>query len=222
MRFGSYLAAFALTLLVFTSFDTVQSASAQAVVPEEATTCAFSAWTSNKKPFIEVRGEPSDAAKIVGQIPTVSDAAEAQYAYSIYFDVKEARDGWLKIANASDAYNKESDDYVPREIYEGEGWIRSDEATIGIQSARGFLKPETESERLLDIGSDWLTEMGQINNILACREDWLLLDYTLLRKRLPSEQLVELSSGEQSIGRAWFRGLCSNAETTCDMKSVDP
>lgn len=197
------------------------AADAQPEIPAAATTCGFGAWTNGDKPSIEVREAPSADAKLLGHIPTGSKAGEAEYAYSIGFDVLEARDGWLKIANASDAYNEESDDYVPREVYNGEGWIQSDEAKVGIQSARGYVKPDLQSERLIDIGSDWLTEMGRINNILACHEDWVLLDYTVLRKRMADEELIDLASSEQPTGRAWFRGLCSNAETTCDMKSVD-
>jgi hypothetical protein len=207
--------------IVLASASMSFAAGNQAEVPAGATSCAFSAWTNGEKPLIEVRETPSADAKLLGHIPTGSKAGEAEYAYSIDFDVLEALDGWLKIANASDAYNEESDDYVPREVYKGEGWIKSDEAKVGIQSARGFLKPDPQSERLLDIGSDWLTEMGRINNILACHEDWVLLDYTVLRKRMAGEELVDLAGNDQRTGRAWFRGLCSNAETTCDMKSVD-
>lgn len=224
MRVRSLLIPFvlvpALSIALF-STTLANGAGTLAEVPAGATSCAFNAWTNNDKTLIEVRAAPSADAQLVGQIPTVSAAGEAEYAYSISFDVLEAKDGWLKIANASDVYNEESDDYVPREVYKGEGWIKSDEAKVGIQSARGFRKPDPQSERLLDIGSDWLTEMGRINNILACNEDWVLLDYTVLRKRMAGEELVELASDEQLAGRAWFRGLCSNAETTCDMKSVD-
>lgn len=221
MRFRPLLAVFALSLPMLLQIVPTQAAGNQAEAPAGATSCAFSAWTNNDKAAIEVREAPSTDAKLLGQIPTGSKVGEAEYAYSIGFDVLEAKDGWLKIANASDVYNEESDDYVPREVYKGEGWIKSDEARVGIQSARGFLMPDPQSERLLDIGSDWLTEMGRINNILACNEDWVLLDYTVLRKRMAGEELVELASDERLTGRAWFRGLCSNAETTCDMKSVD-
>lgn len=207
--------------LVLTLTPACFAADSEPQVPAGTTSCAFGAWTNGEKPSIEVREAPSADAKLLGHIPTGSSSGEAEYAYSIGFDVLAARDGWLKIANASDAYNEESDDYVPRAVYNGEGWIKSDEAKVGVQSGQGFLNPDPQSERLLDIGSDWLTEMGQINNILACNEDWILLDYTVLRKRMAGEELVELASKDQRTGRAWFRGLCSNAETTCDMKSVD-
>ncbi|HWT62481.1 MAG TPA: hypothetical protein VN150_07825 [Ochrobactrum sp.] len=224
MHIRSFFISFALVPALSSGlFSTTfaNGAGSQAEVPQGPTACAFSAWTNDDKASIEVRAAPSGDSKLVGHIPTVSTDQEAEYAYSISFDVLETQDGWLKIANASDAYNEESDDYVPRTVYKGEGWIKSDAAKVGIQSARGFLKPDPESERLLDIGSDWLTDMGRINNILACHENWVLIDYTVLRKRMPGEELVELASNEQLTGRAWFRGLCSNAETTCDMKSVD-
>jgi len=118
MRARSLLIPFALVpALSIALFSTTlaNGAGTQAEVPAGATSCAFNAWTNNDKASIEVRAAPSADAQIVGQIPTVSAAGEAEYAYSISFDVLEAKDGWLKITNASDAYNEESDDYVPRE-----------------------------------------------------------------------------------------------------------
>ncbi|MFP3624878.1 hypothetical protein SB771_37010, partial [Burkholderia sp. SIMBA_051] len=69
--------------------------------------------------------------------------------------------------------------------------------------------------------SDWLTEMGKIQGIRACHEDWVLLDYLVDRKRSPQDEIVERAKGERLAGRAWFRGLCDVQETTCDMNSVD-
>ncbi|WP_258128878.1 hypothetical protein [Achromobacter anxifer] len=199
------------------------AAGSQAAIPEGPTTCNFGAWTNYlSKPAIEVRDAPSANARIVGKLPTVGAAGEPEYAYSITFDVIAAQNGWLKIANASDDYNEAEDESrAPRKFHKGEGWIRSGDARIGIQSGRGYLKPDPKSKRLLDLGSNWLTEMGTINGILACHQDWVLLDYTVERKRLPDEQLAELAKDERSTGRAWFRGLCSSQETSCDMKSVD-
>ncbi len=209
--------------LVLLSTTAAVAAGPQAAVPEGPTTCNFGAWTNYlRKPAIEVRDAPSAEARILGKLPTAEAAGEPEYSYSITFDVIAARNGWLKIANASDAYNEAEDESrAPRKFHKGEGWIRSGDARIGIQSGRGYLKPDAQSARLLDLGSNWLTEMGRIDGILACHQDWVLLDYTVERKRLPDEQLVELAEGERSTGRAWFRGLCSSQETTCDMKSVD-
>mgnify|MGYP000980185764 CR=1 FL=1 len=117
-----------------------------------------------------------------GAAPTKPAAGEPEYSYSVTFDVKQAQDGWLRIANASDAYNEEEyPERAPRKLYKGEGWIRADDARVGIQSARGYAKPDAASQRLVDLGSDWLTEMGKIQGIRACHESWVLLDYLVDR-----------------------------------------
>ncbi|WP_348995401.1 hypothetical protein ABFG95_02355 [Achromobacter sp. HNDS-1] len=218
-RLTASIAALTLALL---AAPPVIAASAQAEAPAGATTCAFSAWANYDKPSITVRDAPSASAKALGQIPARPAAGEPEYSYSVTFDVKEARDGWLRIANASDAYNEEEyPERAPRKLYKGEGWIRADDARVGIQSARGYAWPDAASQRLVDLGSDWLTEMGKIQGIRACHEDWVLLDYLVDRKRSPQDEIVERAKGEQLAGRAWFRGLCDVQETTCDMKSVD-
>ncbi|WP_238890970.1 hypothetical protein [Achromobacter insuavis] len=211
-----------IAILALFAAPAVMAANPQAEAPAGATSCAFGAWANYEKPSITVRDAPSANAKALGQIPTKPVAGEPEYSYSVTFDVKQAQDGWLKIANASDAYNEEEfPDRAPRKVYKGEGWIRADEARIGIQSARGYLKPDAASQRLVDLGSDWLTEMGRIQGIRACHEAWVLLDYLVDRKRSPTDEIVERAKGEQLAGRAWFRGLCDVQETTCDMKSVD-
>lgn len=200
----------------------VIAAASRAEAPNGATACAFSAWANYDKPSITVRDTPSANARALGQIPTKPAAGEPEYSYSVTFDVKQAQDGWLKIANASDAYNEEEfPDQARRTVYQGEGWIRADDARVGIQSARGYLKPDAASPRLVDLGGDWLTEVGKIQGIRACHEDWVLLDYLVDRKRSPQDDIVERAKGEQLAGRAWFRGLCEAQETSCDMKSVD-
>lgn len=211
-----------IAILALLAAPAAMAANPQAEAPAGSTTCAFGAWANYEKPSITVREAPSANAKALGQIPTKPAAGEPEYAYSVTFDVKQAQDGWLKIANASDAYNEEAfPDQAPRKVYKGEGWIRADDAHVGIQSARGYLKPDAASQRLVDLGSDWLTEMGKIQGIRACHENWVLLDYLVDRKRSPQDEIVERAKGEQLAGRAWFRGLCDVQETTCDMKSVD-
>jgi len=184
-RLTASIAALTLALL---AAPPVIAASAQAEAPAGATTCAFSAWANYDKPSITVRDAPSASAKALGQIPAKPAAGEPEYSYSVTFDVKEARDGWLRIANASDAYNEEEyPERAPRKLYKGEGWIRADDARVGIQSARGYAKPDAASQRLVDLGSDWLTEMGKIQGIRACHESWVLLDYLVDRKRSPKD-----------------------------------
>lgn len=211
-----------IAILALFAAPAAMAANPQAEAPAGATSCAFGAWANYEKPSITVRDAPSANAKALGQIPTKPAAGEPEYSYSVTFDVKQAQDGWLRIANASDAYNEEEyPERAPRKLYKGEGWIRADDARVGIQSARGYAKPDAASQRLVDLGSDWLTEMGKIQGIRACHESWVLLDYVVDRKRSPKDEIVERPKGEQLAGRAWFRGLCDVQETSCDMKSVD-
>ncbi|OCZ68673.1 hypothetical protein A7P25_12875 [Achromobacter xylosoxidans] len=218
-RLTASIAALTLALL---AAPPVIAAASQADAPAGPTACAFSAWANYEKPSITVREAPSADAKALGQIPAKPVAGEPEYSYSVTFDVKEARDGWLRIANASDAYNEEEyPERAPRKLYKGEGWILADDARVGIQSARGYARPDAASQRLVDLGSDWLTEMGKIKGIRACHEEWVLLDYLVDRKRSPQDDIVARAKGEQLAGRAWFRGLCEAQETSCDMKSVD-
>lgn len=194
------------------------SAAATAWTPSGATACYFSGWTTNEKSAIAVRDAPSSQGRVVGSLPTTrGDNADPDIDYySVTFDVTEAREGWLKIRNASDAMTG-GDVSQPRPVFGGAGWIEAADAQVGIQSARGYARPDADSERLLDLRDDWLTERATLRGIVACDGDWLLLDYEMRN----SEQWELLPPEDRVRGRAWFRGVCASAETTCDMPSVD-
>lgn len=186
--------------------------------PAGPTTCNFSGWTSNEKPEIAVRAAASAKAEVVGRLPTTrgeNPNPDIDY-YSVTFDVIEARDGWLKIKNASDDMTGGAESQ-PRPVFRGTGWIMAGDAQVGIQSARGYARPDTGSNRLLDLKDDWLTERASLRGIVACEGAWLLLDYEMRN----SETWEPLASKDRTRGRAWFQGVCSSAETTCDMRSVD-
>jgi len=186
--------------------------------PPGPTACSVSGWTTNVKPAIAVRAAPSANAQVLGRLPTTrgDDPDPDIDYYSVTFDVTEARDGWLKIKNASDDMTG-NDTPRPRPVYRGEGWIEAEDAQVGIQSARGYARPDAGSERLLDLKSDWLTERAALRGIVACDGEWLLLDYEMRQ----SENWEPLAPKDRTRGRAWFRGVCASAETTCDMRSVD-
>lgn len=193
-------------------------ATSAAWTPAGPTACHFSGWTTNDKPAIAVRDAPSSQSKTLGTLPTTRDDGadpDIDY-YSVTFDVTEARDGWLKIQNASDEMTG-GDVSRPRPVFEGAGWIEAGDAQVGIQSSRGYARPDASSERLLDLRDDWLTERATLRGIVACDGDWLLLDYEMRN----SEQWELLAPKDRTRGRAWFRGVCASAETTCDMPSVD-
>ena len=89
---------------------------------------------------------------------------------------------------------------------------------VGVQSARGYARPDAGSERLLDLKGDWLRDRVALRGIVACDGEWLLLDYEMRN----DEKLEPLAPKDRKRGRAWFRGICGSEETSCDMRSADP
>lgn len=191
-------------------------------VPHGTTRCNVGAWVSFRAEApIPVRAGPTSAARLLGELP-IAPETEGDVS-AIEFDIIEARPGWLKIDHATNPVelNEEGEAVPARPLPAGEGWIPDDAAPIGIQSALGYADPDAASPLLLDIGDDWVTDMGWTGAIRGCSGDWLLVDYQIERARTPTGALVDLPEAERPRGTAWFRGICANQKTTCDMASVD-
>jgi len=194
----------------------------RAEVPPGPTSCDFDAWTSFRaKAPIAIRAEPAETAKMLGSLP-VSTKVDEEIG-SVEFRVVEARSGWLRIDQATDpgGMDDKGEPLPLRDVYQGTGWIPANAAQIGIQSALGYMRPDADSPVILDLGSDWLTDMSDIQTIRACSGPWLLLDYRVRRERTPTEALLDIPDAAIRTDTAWFRGICANQYTTCDMKSVD-
>jgi hypothetical protein len=204
MRILLPLAALAMTLQPAVAFSAIE----EVRPPSQETRCDLGGWPAwtNRRP-IAVYAEPRANARIVGTLPT---AFPPGIEYPVSFSIVGARDGWLKIADASDAYNEH-----PRPTYTGVGWIKGAAATLGIQSGRGYAEPDIRSKRLLDLDGGWLTDRGRILGIAGCADKWVLVDYRLRAPRGTKERVSTKRS------RAWFQGACSMFETSCDMPSVD-
>lgn len=197
------------------------SADAAAWEPGGLTICRLGAWTNNETAApIAVHAEPSATSAVVGHLPTTGADGSTAYDYSVAFDIIAANGAWLQISGATDADNA-NDDRAARPVYSGTGWIPADAARFGIQSARGHQRPDAASPRLVDLGTDWASELGKVTRILACADAWVLVDLTIHHRRGLGDRLTELPAAEQQHRRAWFRGVCSNEATTCDMRSVD-
>lgn len=177
--------------------------------PARETRCDLGGWTAPMKDDpIPVHAAPKAEARVVGTLPT---ATPPEIDYVVEFSIIGSRDGWLKISEANDEKNQE----YARPIYRGVGWIRGSAARLGIQSGRGYARPDIRSERLLDLKDAWLTDKAFIVGVVGCSGEWVLVDYRFYsepgtRDRQPARPY-----------RAWFRGVCSVAETSCDMPSVD-
>ena len=195
---------------------------ARAELPAGSTSCDFDAWTSFRASEpVDIRAQPNANAKILGSLPVSTNPTDE--VGSIEFVVVEARPGWLRIDRVSDPGGEDAKGTpLPlRDVYQGTGWIPANAAQIGIQSALGYARPDAGSPIILDLDDDWLTDMGDLQAIRACAGPWLLLDYHLRRERRPSGALIDIPDTENRTGTAWFRGICANQYTTCDMKSVD-
>lgn len=191
--------------------------------PAREVRCALDGWTNNGfGGDIPVRDAPAAPALIIGHLPITRDGALIAYGdrrYSVRFAVIGFANGWLKIDQASDSYNDETG-IAKRDVYAGKGWVPANAVRFQIQSARGFTAPDASSRRVVDLGSDWATDLGEIENVRACNGSWALVDLLVMRKR-SGESLVEVAESERFRHRAWFRGVCGNEETTCDAVSVD-
>jgi len=193
-----------------------------AEIPHGTTRCDFGAWVSFRAAApVPVRAAPTAAAKLIGELPIAPDTDGDVSA--IEFEIVEARPGWLKIDHATDPVelDEKGEAVAPRPLPSGPGWIPDDAAQIGVQSALGHARPDTASPLVLDIGDDWVTDMGWTGAIRGCSGDWLLIDYQIERARTPTGAMIDLPETKRLTGTAWFRGICANQKTTCDIASVD-
>lgn len=178
-------------------------------LPVRETRCDLGGWTASiGNDPIPVHAAPRADARVVGMLPTASAPG---IEHDVDFSIVASRDGWLKISDASDAKNEDH----ARPVYRGTGWIRGSAARLRIQSGRGYARPDLRSERVLDMHGDWLTERAFIVAVVGCSGEWALIDYRFhavpgVRDRQPAKPY-----------RAWFRGICAVAGTSCDMPSVD-
>lgn len=214
--------AIALTVLAATSVTTpVQAESVEVEMPTGMTQCSFSAWTSfHGDAPVPIRVEPSETAAILGY--ALASNGGGDDAISAEFDVTEARSGWLKIEHQTIELPEGADkSALSPPPYEGAGWIPSGAAQIGIQSALGYARPDADSPLIIDLGGEWLTDVASIDAIRACSGGWLLVDYRRDSEPGSAADFYDWPADRPDRGTAWFRGVCSNQRTTCDMASVD-
>ncbi|WP_266019555.1 SH3 domain-containing protein [Brucella intermedia] len=212
-----------LTVFAKPVYAAPEATSSTVKIPAERMQCAFSAWTSFRANApIKVRAEPSMTAEVVGHLPVSRTNDDADTA-STEFNVVEAQSGWLKIENASDPVEPDEDGRtLPSQVlYQGIGWVSGEFVQVGIQSALGYERPDAGSALLVDFGDDWLTDVAEITAIRGCSAEWLLIEYRLRSVDDASEASQQSTIGDRKTGAAWFRGICENQFTTCDMKSVD-
>ena len=186
-------------------------------MPTAETECRIEGWSKDTHQHgLHVRASADENAEVIGTLPAYVINFDS-HNFGVEFQIIGSHQGWLKISGAKDDPDRSN---LPlRSTYSGIGWIPAESVAFMVQSGSGHLRPDAESQKLLDLKGDWLTSMGKIEQVIACSDEWVLLDYSLSRKRNQQTlALKKLSEAEQkaSQGRAWFRGVCANQETTCE------
>jgi hypothetical protein len=185
-------------------------------VPTEETSCKFTGWAIDRDPRgINVRAAPSSRAAVRGTLPPYVRGPDRYFGVEL--DITGSHNGWLRIEAAKD--DSERSGRPPRATYSGAGWVHGSRVMFAVQSGAGYARPDMTSQQLVNLGDDWLTDMGKIRLIVACNEEWALVEFEIERRRNPvTEALEDLSAAERKASRrrAWFRGICWSQETTCD------
>jgi hypothetical protein len=190
---------------------------AEVWTPTAETECHIEGWSkATQQQGLPVRASVGASAQIVGTLPAYVLNFDS-YNFGVEFQILGSHQGWFKINGAKDDPHRSNQPL--RATYPGIGWIPGESVAFRVQSGSGHLRPDGESPKQLDLQGDWLTSMGEIEQVIACSGEWVLLDY-ILRKQRNQQTLAlkRLSAAEQqaSQGRAWFRGVCANQETTCE------
>ncbi|MBW9258200.1 MAG: hypothetical protein K1562_11320 [Candidatus Thiodiazotropha sp. (ex. Lucinisca nassula)] len=189
----------------------------EAWLPTTETECRIEGWSKETHQHgLPVHSAAGIDAQVVGSLPAYVINFDS-HNFGIEFQIIGSRQGWLKIRGAKDDPDRSK---LPlRATYSGIGWIPGESVEFMVQSDSGHLQPDAESPKLIDLKGDWLTSMGKIEQVIACSGEWVLLDYSLGKQRnLQSLALKRLTEAERQTtqGRAWFRGVCANQETTCE------
>ena len=186
-------------------------------LPDAETECRLEGWSkSTDQHGQHVRSSAGAHSEVVGNLPPYVFNFDS-YNYGVEFQIIGSHLGWIKIAEAKDDPRRSN---LPlRPTYSGVGWIPGESVDFAVQSGSGHLRPDAQSSKAIDLKGDWLTSMGSVNQVVACSGEWVLLDYSLKRQRnqqtLKLQKLTE-EERRSSRGRAWFRGVCANQETTCE------
>jgi hypothetical protein len=168
-------------------------AAASASPAQDGARCTVAGFVSADGPA-EVRSGPGRTFPVAGLI-TARDP-QAELNRPAHFDAVEARDGWFRVENA--APWSASNDAV-RGV---SGWLDGRAVGFSLQTHLGFAEPDPASA--IRWRSRSMEEPATVA-ALDCRGEWV--------------KLLFRDAGETREG--WFRGVCGNPDTSCDMPPGD-
>ncbi len=170
----------------------------------EVSKCTFGGWSGDDDPKgLNVRAGPSVDAEILGVLPpprTPEGEDPNITKFATEFDIVEAKNGWVRIENAS-VWDSEINAKLPA------GWISGQMVRFQLQTEKAFAAPDPKSKIL------WQSTPGysgvDVLGITDCRGEWAKVKFNL-RSDDPRVLI------RQTPKFAWFRGICSAQETSCD------
>lgn len=168
----------------------------EAPLPGEA--CVIDAFSQDPDTAgLNVRAGPGERFAIVGKLPPRLRLEHDREFWPAFY-VVEARDGWLRIRDASyPVASKErpgDHDWVSSPV---RGWISGMKAGSGFQSDVGFERPDAKSRPVLLIDPDKPVEIA---GIVDCKGEWARIAY----------------GDPARLSYAWRRDSCNGQETSCD------
>jgi hypothetical protein len=189
------------------------AAAAEPALRTGPTACALAGWSADADPKgLNVRAAPSADSRVVGVLPPPAPLEPGGPDLAVSFEITAGQGGWLRIRNAVD------ESAAARPVFAGEGWVSGRRVRFGVQSAKGFLRPDPRSAVAVDFGRP-MEDLADVRHVLGCSGEWALIEG---RYRSPERQA--LAPGERpraGVFRAWVRGVCGNQITTCDGVSGD-
>jgi len=201
-----------------TACQTGQSATDRTVWrPEKPTQCDLGGWVSSPE-AVTVRAQPDENAASLGTLPPMIKTPDA-FHYGVELTIHGSHNGWLIISGAQD--DPELSGQPARPVYSGSGWIPGSAVSFSVQSDTGYARPGATSTVVATFDGAWLTEVGDIDRVVACNGEWALLDFHRVRERNETTDILETLTPEEqaaSQNRAWFRNICPVQETTCDQE----
>ncbi|HEX8525459.1 hypothetical protein [Allosphingosinicella sp.] len=161
--------------------------------PPQAVRCTVSGIVASEGPVV-VRTAPGPASPAAGTLPPPDPQAELDRPAS--FNIAEARGGWFRVENAAPW------SMSPLERPGLSGWISGRDVGFSLQTHMGFAEPDPASA--VRYRSRHMNEPDTLA-ALDCRGEWVKLLFS--------------EGGE--LRQGWFRGVCDNPDTSCDMPPGD-
>lgn len=209
-----------LTLLALAPYAQAERLPLPLALPEGVKQCELQGWaySNGLAPIVMRQSADQDSAPL-GIVPVDDLSKTASHGNTLYpavMVIAQYDKGWMKAAVVTDQENLEAARATPP----APGWIPANAIRFNIQASQGHEAPDRASKVLIELKGEWASEVGEIEQVHACQDDWVLVDYRQTLTRGADDALVPLPAEQQFRRQAWFRDTCGDLFTTCDRGSA--